>query len=156
MIYLALDQSSNISGYSVWKDRNLIEYGKVKFDGEFIDRVVSLKNWMKDKIEELESEGLVEVIIEEIQEQSNMQTFKMLAMVQGVLLAELAEQKIKFHLVYASSWKANSGIKGANRTEQKRNTQEYILQKYGKKVTQDEADAICIGEYVSTKIINWG
>jgi Holliday junction resolvasome RuvABC endonuclease subunit len=156
MIYLALDQSSNISGYSVWKDKNLIEYGKVKFDGEFIDRVVSLKNWMRDKIEELESEGLVEVIVEEIQEQSNMQTFKMLAMVQGVLLAELAEHKIKFHLVYASSWKSSSGIKGKNRTEQKRNTQEYILQKYGKKVTQDEADAICIGEYVATKIINWG
>lgn len=155
--YLALDQSSNVTGFSVWNDSELIEYGKVKFDNDFIDRIVQLKYWMKDKIEELQEDGdTVEVIIEEIQEQANIQTFKMLAFVQAVLLVQLYELGIKSHLVYASSWKSSCGIKGKNRAEQKRAAQEYILIKYGYKATQDESDAICLGEHIATKRRNWG
>jgi Holliday junction resolvasome RuvABC endonuclease subunit len=155
MIYLAIDQSSNVSGYSVWQNKELIEWGKVQFEGEFITRIIELKNWMFSKIEEYEEEE-VEVVIEEIQEQANAQTFKKLAMLQGALLVFLEEADIKYHLVYASQWKSAANIKGKNRTEQKQNTQQYVLQKFGKKVTQDEADAICMGEYISYKIQNWG
>jgi Holliday junction resolvasome RuvABC endonuclease subunit len=155
MIYFAIDQSSNISGYSVWRNTELVEFGKVQFEGEFIDRIFELKLWMISKIDEYEEEQ-VEVVIEEIQEQSNMQTFKKLAMLQGALLLSLRERDIKYHLVYASQWKSGIGILGKKRAEQKRNTQEYVLQKYGKKCTQDEADAICIGEYMANKIQNWG
>jgi Holliday junction resolvasome RuvABC endonuclease subunit len=155
VIYLAIDQSSNVSGYSVWKDKELVEWGKVQFDGEFIFRVIELKKWILNKIEEYEEEE-VEVVIEEIQEQSNAQTFKKLAMLQGAILVALTEVDIKYHLVYASQWKSAANIKGQSRTEQKRNTQNYVLEKFGKKVTQDEADAICMGEYISRKIENWG
>lgn len=155
MIYFAIDQSSNVSGYSVWQDTELIEFGKVQFEGEFIDRVFELKLWMFSKIDEYNEEK-IEVVIEEIQEQSNMQTFKRLAMLQGALLLSLRERDIKYHLVYASQWKSGIGIHGKNRAEQKRNTQQYVLEKYGKKCTQDEADAICIGEYIANKIKNWG
>lgn len=125
------------------------------FEGEFIDRVIELKNWMLEKIEEYDEE-YIEVALEEIQEQSNVQTFKMLAMVQAILLVALREKGIKFHLVYSSQWKSLLGIKGKGRTEQKRNAQAYVMNCYGKKVTQDEADAICIGEYITRKIQNWG
>lgn len=155
MIYLAIDQSSNISGYSVWRDKELLEWGKVQFEGEFINRVLELKSWMLSKIEEYEEEN-IEVVVEEIQEQSNAQTFKKLAMLQGAILVALTEVEIKYHLVYASQWKSYANIKGKNRTQQKQNTQQYVLEKYGKKVTQDEADAICIGEYIANKIENWG
>jgi Holliday junction resolvasome RuvABC endonuclease subunit len=156
MIFLALDQSSNVTGFSVWKDDNLIEYGKVKFEGEFFHRLSQLKSWMLERIDELAAEDDIEVIIEEIQEQSNMLTYKMLAAVQGVLLTKLFERNIKTHLVYSASWKSTCGIKGKNRTEQKQNTQKYILDKYGYKATQDESDAICIGEHIATKQKNWG
>jgi len=157
MIYLALDQSSNITGYSVWQDSELIEYGKIKFEGEFIQRVVELNFWMIDKIKEAEQEGQdIQVVIEEIQEQSNMQTYKKLAMLQGVLLAELYKRKIGVHLVYAASWKSSCGIKGRSRTEQKNSAQQHVREKYGYGVTQDEADAICLGEHISSKIQNWG
>ncbi|NBW19482.1 MAG: hypothetical protein EBR82_67055 [Caulobacteraceae bacterium] len=157
VIYLALDQSSNITGYSVWQDSELIEYGKIKFEGEFIQRVVELNFWMIDKIKEAEQEGQdIQVVIEEIQEQSNMQTYKKLAMLQGVLLAELYKRKIGVHLVYAASWKSSCGIKGRSRIEQKNSAQQHVREKYGYEVTQDEADAICLGEHISSKIQNWG
>ena len=155
MIYLSIDQSSNISGYSVWHNKELIEWGKVKFEGEFLTRVIELKFWMLSKIKEFK-EQVVEVVIEEIQEQANAQTFKKLAMLQGVLLVALIEINVKYHLVYSSQWKSAAGIKGQNRTEQKQNTQKYVLEKFNQKVTQDEADAICMGEYISSTVENWG
>ena len=134
-----------------------MEYGKIKFEGEFIQRIVELNFWMIDKIKETQQEGReIQVIIEEIQEQSNMQTFKKLAMVQGVLLAELHKRKVAVHLVYAASWKSTCGIKGRSRTEQKNSAQQYVQEKYGYRVTQDEADAICLGEHIASKIQNWG
>ena len=155
MIYFAIDQSSNVSGYSVWKDKELIEWGKVQFEGEFIFRIIELKKWIFNKIEEYEEEE-VEVVIEEIQEQANAQTFKKLAMLQGALLVALTEVEIKYHLVYASQWKSFANIKSQNRAEQKRDAQKHVLEKYGNKVTQDEADAICMGEYIVFGIKNWG
>ena len=50
MIYLSIDQSSNISGYSVWHNKELIEWGKVKFEGEFLTRVIELKFWSNSYI----------------------------------------------------------------------------------------------------------
>ena len=109
------------------------------------------------KIKEIQQENQeLEVVIEEIQEQSNMQTFKKLAMVQGVLLAELHRRGVRYHLVYAASWKSGCGIAGRTRAEQKRSAQAHIKNQWGFEVTQDEADAICLGEYIATKIKNWG
>lgn len=51
--------------------------------------------------------------------------------------------------ILAASWKSGLGISGRTRLEQKKNAQNYVVNKY--KVTptptQDECDAICIGEY---------
>ena len=82
MYYFSLDQSSSITGFSVWKDSELLEYGKVKLEGEFLDRVICVKNFMLDKIEEikkLDNDVVIEVVLEEIQLQQNVATFKKLA-----------------------------------------------------------------------------
>ena len=54
--------------------------------------------------------------------------------------------------VLAGTWKSKLGIKGARRDEQKRNAQAYVQNTYGKKVSQDESDAICIGAYAVLNI----
>jgi Holliday junction resolvasome RuvABC endonuclease subunit len=77
--------------------------------------------------------------------QNNVQTFKTLAEVFGVIYELLTEMNIKNSAVLASSWKSTLGIKGRTRPEQKKNAQEYVINTYGKKPTQDECDAICIG-----------
>lgn len=90
-----------------------------------------------------------EVIMEDIQlqanVQNNVQTFKTLAEVFGVIYELLTEMNIKNSAVLSTSWKSTLGIKGKTRPEQKRNAQEYVFNTYGKKPTQDECDAICIG-----------
>lgn len=155
MIYLALDQASNVTGWSVWEDKQLTGYGKVAMEGEFVDRVNLVKNFMIDKYVELSKKDKVEVVLEDIQLQQNVDTFKKLAQLLGVLECALAELNVTYHVVYSSEWKAYNKITGKNRTEQKRNAQQFVLTNYGHKVTQDEADAICIGKFISHSRMSW-
>lgn len=146
---LALDQSSRITGWSVFENAKLFDYGKFEFtDNDMSQRLLNIKTKVKELIQQYD---INEVIFEDIQMQdnvaNNVQTFKVLAQVQGMLLTLFAEMGIPYSIVLASQWKSTLGIKGRTRAEQKRNAQQYIIYKYGVKPTQDEADSICIGEH---------
>ena len=95
----------------------------------------------------------VMVAIEDIQEQRNVQTFKVLAQLQGALYVSIHKEfKIECDIISASTWKSFSQIRGKNRTEQKRNAQSFVEKTYGMRVTQDEADAILL--YTSSVVLN--
>jgi hypothetical protein len=62
------------------------------------------------------------------------------------VLSELAcEMKIPHEIIHSQTWKSTLDIKGRDRATQKRNAQAFVAATHGKKVTQDESDAICIG-----------
>ena len=151
MKLLALDQSSRITGWAIFDNGKLEKYGK--FDAEVAgsaigDRLEYIRNKVKNLIED---NKIDEVIIEDIQMQgnvvNNVQTFKVLAEVFGVISELLVEMKIPQSAVLASSWKSALGIKGRARADQKRNAQQWVITAYGVKPTQDECDAICIGAH---------
>lgn len=165
---LALDQSSQTTGWSLFENEKLKDYGKVDPKGEYLDRIVALRKWLQETLEnyKIGSDYEIEVAVEEIQLQQipgtdregNVVTFKKLAHVQGVVLELLVEMGITYKIVASSSWKSTCGIKGKARAEQKRNAQIYIEQKYGIKVIQDICDSICIGEHYlheKNSIIEW-
>lgn len=155
---LAFDQSSHITGYAVFKDSKLVAFNK--FNMKDIDLNVRLMK-IRLKVQELIDTYVPDkVILEDIQLQSNVTnnvvTYKALAQVQGVIIELLTELHIPYELVLASSWKSTLGIKGKSRADQKRNAQQYVQNQYNIKCTQDECDAICIGEhYVSLNTNNW-
>lgn len=145
---LALDQASKTSGFSVFKDGKLHTYGKFTFeDADLGERLCKIKNKILELINEYDID---ELIFEDIQLQNNItqnvQTFKILAEVYGLIDQMASELKIPHRSYLASSWKSQLGIKGKDRAEQKRNAQKYVMNTYGVKCTQDEADAICIGD----------
>ncbi len=145
---LALDQASKTSGYSIFKDGKLHTYGKFTFeDADLGERLCKIKNKILELINEYDID---ELIFEDIQLQNNVtqnvQTFKILAEVYGLIDQMASELKIPHRSYLASSWKSQLGIKGKDRAEQKRNAQKYVMSTYGVKCTQDEADAICIGD----------
>lgn len=153
MTILALDQASRTSGYAVFCDDQLIDSGKFTFeDADIAKRLMKIRN----KVEELINEFCIEkIILEDIQCQgnvvNNLETFKILAEVIGVLTELAAEKNLSYELVYSTVWKSTLQIKGRTRPEQKKNAQQYVLNTYGKKVTQDESDAICIGAHYTKK-----
>ena len=147
---LALDQASRVSGFAVFKDGKLAHYGKIMTEDPDIG--VRL-NTIRQKVEQLLKDyDIDEVVMEDIQLQENVQTFKALAEVFGVLYELFTAKKLPVEAVLASSWKSTLGVKGKDRAAQKRNAQQWVETTYGMKPTQDECDAICIGEhYLRTK-----
>ena len=148
---LALDQSSRITGWAIFDNGKLVNYGK--FNAEVVganigDRLEFIRNKIRKLIEDNQ---INEVIMEDIQMQgnvvNNVQTFKVLAEVFGVISELLVEMKIPQSAVLASSWKSALGIKGRARAEQKQNAQKWVIDTYSVKPTQDECDAICIGAH---------
>lgn len=152
---LALDQASRITGYAIFEDGNLKAYGKITADQEDVGvRLVYIRN---EVLKLIEKYHIDEVIMEDIQLQNNVgnnvQTFKVLAEVFGVLYELFTELKIPNSAVLASTWKSALSIKGRVRADQKKNAQIFIQNTYHIKPTQDECDAICIGYYKIKNLI---
>lgn len=148
---LALDQSSRVTGWAVFDGSKLEAYGKIEYDSStpIEDRLHGLRQQVKDLIL---AHGVNEVVMEDIQLQNNVvnnvQTFKTLAEVFGVLSELCVDLHIPQQAVLASSWKSVLGIKGKDRAAQKRNAQQWVIDTYEIKPIQDICDAICIGNYV--------
>ena len=146
---LALDQASKVTGWAIFEDGELKSYGKISLDDPNTDiRLVQLRQGIQTLVADY---NIDEVIFEDIQQQNNVannvQTFKVLAEVYGVVSELLQEIQIPHSTVLAASWKSTLGIKGRTRAEQKKNAQLYVEQNYGILVIQDIADAVCIGTH---------
>lgn len=146
---LALDQSSKVTGVAIFEDGKLLKYSKIDVDGELPYRLMVIRNKVKEIIE---IESITEAAIEDIQMQSNVvnnvETYRTLAEVRGVLEELFQELKIPYTIVLAGTWKSKLGIRGRDRASQKRAAQQYIIDTYGIKPIQDICDAICIGDYI--------
>ncbi len=144
---LALDQSSRCSGWSVFIDGELKDWGHLTTRQEDIgQRLLKIHDFIINKVQEWDIDTIA---FEDIQLQSsvknNVKTFKVLAEVFGVVQMTAVELNKNYKVIPSATWKSKLQIKGVERPEQKKNAQLFVCQKYNIKATQDESDAICIG-----------
>lgn len=149
MKLLALDQASKTSGWAVFEDSKLIDFGHLTLnDTDLGTRLYKLREFIKNKINE---QNIDKIAFEDIQMQNNIvnnvQTFKALAEVYGIILELCTELKIQYEIIPSQTWKSTLNIKGRARSEQKKNAQAFAQTTYKIKSTQDESDAICIGTH---------
>ena len=158
---LALDQATHISGYAVFNNKNLIEYGTFEATGENdIERSVQVKQWLISLIDQFEIDF---VGLEGIQYQTaaGVTTFETLARLQGILAATCYEEKIPYKIAPTNTWRLHCGVKGRTRPDRKRSMQRLVKDWFNLTPTEDEADAIGIGKYFSdiqspkVEIIDW-
>ena len=157
---LALDQASRTTGYAIFRDNQLYSHGTFTVtDDDIGDRLYKIRSKVLELIEDFDID---EVILEDIyldrQQINNVSTFKILAEVFGVIYELLVELKLPRSAVLAGTWKSTCGLKGKTRPEQKKNAQNFVLNTYHIKASQDACDAICIGTHVIKKNnseINW-
>lgn len=151
MSLLALDQASRTSGYAIFDDDDkLVTFGTFTYDDEDIGiRLHKIRNKVKSLIDKY---AITQVVFEDIQLQgnvmNNVQTFKILAEVFGVIYELVTDLELEHDAVLSSSWKSTLGIKGRTRPDQKKNAQEWVINTYGVKPAQDACDAICIGAHM--------
>ena len=89
--------------------------------------------------------------LEDIQyeQQIGATTYKILAELIGVLQELATERHLPIEIVPPATWRHTCGIMGKTRSDKKKNAQKHVLDTYGLKVSEDEADAICIGEHAT-------
>lgn len=158
---LALDQATHISGYAVFNNKNLIEYGTFEATGENdIERSVQVKQWLISLIDQFEIDfvGLEGI---QYQTEAGVTTFETLARLQGILAATCYEEKIPYKIAPTNTWRLHCGVKGRTRPDRKRSMQRLVKDWFNLTPTEDEADAIGIGKYFSdiqspkVEIIDW-
>lgn len=150
---LALDAATVITGYAIFDDGELVHYGTFKVDREknTEERINEVKHWLEAMIDTAEPDFIG---IENIQLQSfghgqyQVEMYRTLANLQGVLIDTAFEHSIDHDLVYPASWRNYCDVgDDRGRENKKRAAQEKVKMWYQQDCTQDEADAICIGKY---------
>lgn len=150
---LAFDQAVITSGWALFDGSDLITYGAHTSTGNnYYEKLSKTKYWFIAMIEKYQPDI---VILEDIQLHGrntsegteNLLVYKKLAAVQGILANHLYEKNIVFDIVSPSTWRHSCQIKGKSRTDKKKNAQLKTKSWYDVSVTEDEADAICIGKH---------
>lgn len=154
---LSIDQATKITGWSIFDNVKLIKYGlyETSFEEE-AHRISEVKNWLINMINNWKPDLIqLEDIhyqrrfsdLKEPDDIVGVTTFKALAHLQGVLINTAYEKGIDYKIVSPSTWRAHCGIKGKSKADKKKNAQLKVKDLYDVTVSNDEADAICIGKY---------
>lgn len=162
---LALDQATRISGWSIFDNEDLVKFGLYETTlKETEERINEVKNWLINMVQNWKPDH---IYIEDIQLQQlskkqevdsdnivGVTTYKVLAQLQGVLIDSIFELKIPVSVISPATWRAHCKINGKTKSDKKKSAQLKVKEWYDVSVTNDEADAICIGRYGANKIKN--
>ena len=158
---LALDQATHTSGYSVFSNKNLIDYGTFIAEGnDDIERSIQVKQWMISLIDQYQIDFIgIEGI--QYQKEAGVTTFETLAHLQGILAAACVEEKKQYKIIATNTWRNYCGVQGRTRVDRKRSMQMLVKQWFGINASDDECDAIGIGKYFcdlqvpKVEIVDW-
>lgn len=158
---LAIDQATHTSGYAVFNNKSLIDYGSfTATEGTDIERSVQVKQWMLSLIDryQIDFVGLEGI---QYQTQVGITTFETLARLQGILAATCVEEKIQYKIAHTAAWREKCGVKGKTRPDKKRSMQRLVKEWFNISPSEDECDAIGIGKYFcdthfpKIEIVDW-
>lgn len=159
--FLALDQSTKKTGWSIYDGKDLIMYGV--FSTELSDeaaRIHEIRVWLINMLNNWQPDFIG---IEGIQYQQNfgVTTFETLARLQGVIIETLYDLNYPFEICPTNTWRHHCGVKGKARADRKRSMQLLVKDWFDISITDDEADAIGIGKFLSdmnyreVQVLSW-
>lgn len=151
MNILAIDNALALSGWAVYADDKLFKYGTFKTNST--DSLGARLNEIKRCIFDLlERYNIDWVYFEDCQNQSNrnLQTYSKLSMVKGIIFYTLYNAAMPCDCLSPATWRSilNKEFKikfGRSRKDQKAAAKNFVKEYFDIEVSEDEADAICIG-----------
>lgn len=146
---LSLDQSTSKTGFAIFEDNKLIEYGVIRPSKKINDNnMISVFLKIVKKVEEEKPDiVLIEDVYLKQGKTFNIQTHKTLSNLQGMLISYFILNQIEYQIIHPSTWK--NKVVGKKKVS-KEETQSFLNEKYEIIFKEDEADAICIGlSYIS-------
>ena len=147
MKIVALDQATAVTGVAVFEDSTLKEcfYIKHKRGTKVDNHLVCMTEYIFQVLEERQPDV---VIIEGTTFQRSAGTTIMLSELRGAIIGWCIGRDVQLVSYMPSSWRKMLGFKqgrGIQRKDVKKQAKDYVLSHYGLEVTEDEADAVCIG-----------
>lgn len=152
---LAFDQSTRCSGWSYFEDNEYVASGTVdmtKSKLETDERSFEMAKSLWKIIKQYKPEHL---IIENVQQQTSPKVLVTLARLQGMILGYAEAHKVKTHILLPSQWRAElkytQGAK-VKRAELKQQSIDYVKNKYGLQLPEDECEAIALNDAARKKL----
>jgi hypothetical protein len=156
---IGLDQSSIISGYSIFEDEKLKKFGIIDTGKSGADFNARMSKINEDFTKLFKAEKPDYVAIEAVQMQGgNKHAFMVLSNVQGMLFSILISLDIPFVVVESSKWRAHNNLplyenkKRLKREQLKEKAVEIVADKYHVKASKDESESILIGQWLSDMV----
>ena len=81
MKILSVDMSTHNNGWAYFQNGKLVSSGVKNFNGNVLDRIMAVENWLA---KEINRKKIDVVLLEDIQFQNNVLTYKILAMLRPV------------------------------------------------------------------------
>lgn len=162
MKILSLDQSTSCTGYSIFDNGELIEYGALKPSKKLND--VNMYSMFLKIVELIEKTNPDKILIEDVYMKMqkiynkkekkvgtmfNVATHKVLSNLQGMLIAYFMLHQIEFEIIHPSSWQKMIKKKGI---VNKDDTKSFVNEKYSINIKNDNiSDSIAIGRFYLLK-----
>lgn len=155
MRLLAWDQSSKKSGFSLIEDGKYVKSGIIDKSkiADIDTRIGEMGIAICQQIKELNPDL---VVIEDIQNQSSISTVVSLARLQGFILGWCYVKHIKTEIIRPSEWRKVLQFKqgaGVKRQELKTQGINYVKERHGVELSEDEAEAVAISDAAWIKFV---
>lgn len=148
MRILAFDQSTRVTGYSIFDDGKYVKSGVI--DLHKIKETEERSKQMSVEICKAIEDNKPDVtIIEEVQQQSNTATVIKLARIQGVAIGFCAAHNIDLHILRPTEWRSALGYQQGPKVKRealKQQSLDFVKKNFGLELIEDEAEAVCINE----------
>jgi Holliday junction resolvasome RuvABC endonuclease subunit len=147
MRILAFDQSTKVTGWSLFIDEKYVDSGVIDLgkNKNTEDRSKQMGLAICKIITDSKPDT---VVIEEVAMQSNAQTLKLLARIQGVAIGFCAAHNIPLHILEPSRWRSALSYKqgrAVKREELKQQSFDYVKEHLGfDYFSEDRCEACCI------------
>ena len=163
--FVGLDQATHTTGYAIFDNDVLIYAGTFQAAAEDeIERDIEIKNWLIQLIQSwrIDMVGIEGIQLQQLNNKNvGVTTYQTLARLQGILMATCVEQNTTYKICPPATWRSHCGVKGRTRADRKKSMQMKVKDWFDISVSDDVADAIGIGKYVSdtniknVKVFNW-
>jgi Holliday junction resolvasome RuvABC endonuclease subunit len=146
---LALDLSTKSSGWSIYNDKELENFGCITASSSNLYKRIEKMGIELTTI--LKENKIDRIVIEDVvpdDVHNNGKVFRALMHLQGYIAFILSGFKLEPEYIVASHWRKLCGIKtgsGIHRESLKPKDIEFVKKQFGLDVNDDIADAICIG-----------
>lgn len=151
---MACDQATRKSGICIMDSiTKKIIFSDVleETDKDYVKRIYNMKTQLFKLFDKFKCEIIV---FEETIYQNNARALIMLSQLQGMILDECLKRDLLYIIPTTKEWRSQCDIKGRKREEQKQNAIKFVKDQFNIDVSEDEAEAVCIAYYASSKFFD--